>query len=253
MSNPSDLHTHMPKKTPLRRKPARSKPAARARLSAANADPRRLYELAVQTPDAEIDFVATTFRRLTGRPAKHLREDFCASAASACEWVRRRPSNSAVGLDLNKAILAWGIRHNVGALPEADRERIRLIHRDVLDPGAEGAGADIVLAMNFSYWIFKTRPLLKRYFETVHRSLVKDGVFFLDIYGGYESMKVQCEKRREKGFTYIWDQADYNPINGDLTCHIHFAFKRGPRLEKAFTYHWRLWTCLLYTSPSPRD
>ena len=47
---------------------------------------------------------------------------------------------------------------------------------------------------------------------------------------------------RLQTFTYIWEQVDYNPINHHLTCHIHFKFKDGTRINKAFTYHWRLWT-----------
>ncbi|OQX43880.1 MAG: SAM-dependent methyltransferase, partial [Candidatus Sedimenticola endophacoides] len=39
----------------------------------------------------------------------------------------------------------------------------------------------------------------------------------------------------------IWEQAHYNPIDGNLLCHIHFAFDDGSRLEKAFSYNWRLW------------
>ena len=27
-----------------------------------------------------------------------------------------------------------------------------------------------------------------------------------------------------------------------MTCHIHFEFQDGSRLEKAFSYTWRLWT-----------
>jgi hypothetical protein len=42
-------------------------------------------------------------------------------------------------------------------------------------------------------------------------------------------------------FTYIWDQQSYNPITGELTCKIHFAFPDGSRIRDAFTYHWRLW------------
>ncbi len=27
-----------------------------------------------------------------------------------------------------------------------------------------------------------------------------------------------------------------------MTCHIHFAFPDGSRLQQAFSYQWRLWT-----------
>jgi hypothetical protein len=57
-----------------------------------------------------------------------------------------------------------------------------------------------------------------------------------------DRMKEQQERRRQKGFTYVWDQVSYNPITGAKVCHIHFEFKDGTRMNKAFTYEWRLWT-----------
>ena len=37
---------------------------------------------------------------------------------------------------------------------------------------------DVVGAFNFSYWVFKTRPDMLRYFRRVRQALVTDGVFF---------------------------------------------------------------------------
>jgi hypothetical protein len=214
----------------------------KTRLTAANADKHRLYELAVQSPDSEVEFISRTFRRMRGRPARSIREDFCGSAAFACEWVRTHRENTAVGLDLHKPTLAWGRKHNVSKLDEAARARIHLLSRDVMHPGSGTRGMDAVVAMNFSYWVFKTRPLMRRYFEAVRGSLVRDGVFYLDHYGGYEAQREQTERRRCAGFTYVWDQAFFDPITHDYRCHIHFDFKRGPMMKRAFTYDWRLWT-----------
>jgi SAM-dependent methyltransferase len=210
-------------------------------LTAKTADPRRLYELAVQEPEAELTFISRVFRRVRGRPPLRLREDFCGTALTSCEWVKARPDHSAVGLDLHRPTLAWGRRNNVAGLPEEARDRVRLLRSDVLHPPAAARGVDVIAAMNFSYWVFKTRELLGGYFRQVHRSLVRDGMFFLDTYGGYEAQQVQQERRRCKGFTYVWDQAAYNPITGEVRCHIHFEFKKGPALRRAFTYDWRLW------------
>ncbi len=74
----------------------RSKPA----LTAKTADKHILYEASVQCPEAEIDFVEKTFSKIRGRRASVLREDFCGTAATACEWVRRHATNRAVGVDL---------------------------------------------------------------------------------------------------------------------------------------------------------
>ena len=221
---------------------ARRTTSAKPALSARTADRHRLYQLAVQEPDAELAFVASTFKRLRGRPAVTLREDFCGTALSACAWVKRRKDHRAVGVDLCADTLAWGKTHNLAALSPEQQQRVTLVRRDVRTPNAACRGIDVVLAMNFSYWTFKTREGLVAYFRSVRSSLGKGGVFFLDHYGGYEAFKEIEERRRLKGFTYVWDQASYNPITGDKTCHIHFEFKDGTRLRKAFTYEWRLWT-----------
>ena len=101
---------------------------------------------------------------------------------------------------------------------------------------------DSVLAMNFSYFIFKTRDGLREYFRTVRRGLVRDGLFLLDAYGGSESFLEIEEPRDFDGFTYVWDQNVVNPITGDVINHIHFEFPDGTKMNKAFTYDWRLWT-----------
>jgi hypothetical protein len=64
----------------------------------------------------------------------------------------------------------------------------------------------------------------------------------MDIYGGPESQQPAEENTRYKGFTYVWDQAAYNPITNEALDHIHFLFPDGSRMMKAFTYDWRLWT-----------
>ena len=101
---------------------------------------------------------------------------------------------------------------------------------------------DIVLAMNFSYWILHTRTGMRRYFEKVRDALVEDGVFFLDAYGGYDAFREMKETTGNDGFTYVWDQARYDPITGRQRCHIHFRFPDGSRIKDAFVYEWRLWT-----------
>ena len=42
--------------------------------------------------------------------------------------------------------------------------------------------ADVTVAFNFSYFIFKTRKQLVEYFKKVREGLKDDGVFFLDLF-----------------------------------------------------------------------
>jgi hypothetical protein len=222
----------------------RHKNPARSRTQAEVADRHRLYERSVQCPEAEVDFISRRFRLLTGRDAHLLREDFCGTAAVSCEWVRRHPDHCALGVDLDPSVLAWARGHNLAALPTGARSRCKLILGDVLRvrPGP----ADVILAMNFSYWLLRDRAALLRYFRRVRAGLVSNGIFFLDAFGGYDAFRVCTEERTfedlEGDFTYLWEQAHYNPIDGRLVSHIHFAFPDGSRLERAFSYDWRLWT-----------
>ncbi|WP_456447637.1 class I SAM-dependent methyltransferase [Thiolapillus sp.] len=208
------------------------------------ADRHELYELSVQCSEAEVDFVLETYQELRGKTPRILREDFCGTANVCCEWVGRHEKNRAIGVDLDQAVLDWGKNNNLSRLSTDRQARITLINDDVLCVKTEQP--DILSAMNFSYWLFKDRDTLGNYFSRAYQALKDDGIFFLDIYGGYESFR-ECEEEREietpqGDVTYIWEQASFNPINHDLTCHIHFVFEDGSRLDRAFSYHWRLWT-----------
>lgn len=207
---------------------------------AATADRHYLYQESVQDTEAEIDFVEETWAELRRRPAELLREDFCGTANTACEWVRRSDIHCAIGIDLDTEVLDWGILNNLAQLDEEQQTRISLYEEDVLT--AETEPADIVLAMNFSYYLFMDRRDLRAYFESVYGGLVDDGIFFLDAYGGYDAPKNLVEERACDGFTYIWEQADFNPIDSCMECMIHFGFPDGSRLDRAFSYRWRLWT-----------
>lgn len=215
-------------------------PTTRSKTLAANSDKHLLYEKSVQDADSELDFIEATFREIRGRAPRLLREDFCGTASVATEWVRRHRSNHAIGVDLDPTVLDWGRQHHGRRLTATERQRLKLIEGDVLRVATPGQ--DAILAMNFSYWIFKTRPQLVAYFKAVRQRLCPDGIFFLDCYGGYDAFRVLRERRPLGNFTYVWNQASYNPINGDYRCHIHFRFKDGSKLDQAFTYDWRLWT-----------
>ena len=205
---------------------------------AATADKHELYQASVQGVEFELDYVEEVFRGTRNRRPVVLREDFCGTALSASEWVSRRRANRAIGVDLDADVLDWGRRNNVQPLGKA-AQRVTLLRADVLKVNVRDI--DMCIAFNFSYWIFRERKLLKRYFRNVYRSLVADGIFFLDIFGGYEAHRTQKERRKMDGFTYVWDQAEYNPIAADMLCHIHFEFPDGSKMKKAFSYRWRLW------------
>lgn len=220
-------------------------------------DKHYLYEAAVQSVDHSMDFMTKTYRRLRGRQAETLREDFCGTAALAAAWAQSRDGRRAVGVDWDAATLAWARKHTLAPLSASTRERVHLVKGDVLQTRTEPM--DVVCAFNFSYFIFKERPALKRYLENVRANLKPDGLFVCDIYGGSGAFGPLTEKRqvsarkhadgtRIPGFKYIWKQESFNAATGEVRCRIDFKLKGGVALKRAFTYDWRLWT-----APEMRD
>jgi hypothetical protein len=213
-------------------------PRRKVALTSCNADRHHLYQRSVQEADAEGRFVARTFERIAGRKAMSLREDACGTALFCARWVAKR-ARTAVGLDLDREVLAWGTEHNLAPLGER-ASSVRLLRQDVRSP-CRGR-FDVTVALNFSYFVFRTREDLRGYFAGVRRSMAADGIFVLDAYGGYQSWRPQTERRRLVGFTYVWEQASVDPVDHSVVNHIHFEFTNGTRMKRAFTYEWRLWT-----------
>ncbi|MCZ6817415.1 MAG: class I SAM-dependent methyltransferase [Planctomycetota bacterium] len=211
-----------------------------AKYTAKTADKHILYQKSVQSPEAEVDFMDRVFNTHYRRRPTRFREDFCGTALISCEFAKRRKENHAYGVDLHKPTQDWGVRHNLSRLEDEAAKRVHLVNDDVLN--VTDPKVDVVGAFNFSYFIFKERGPLVDYFKTVRSSLRKEGLFILDAYGGHEAQQAMEEETKHGGFTYVWDQADYNPINDHTLCHIHFRFPDGTEIKKAFTYDWRLWT-----------
>lgn len=209
-------------------------------LTAATADRHALYQQSVQDAGFEVRLVTRHFKRRVGRTPLSLREDFCGTGLVSAEWAASDALRTSLGVDIDAAVLEWGRTHVLAKLEEGARARVTLVAGDVRD---QHAGLhDVVLALNYSYFVFKTREALRGYFVTVREHLRPDGLFFLDLFGGWESQQVLVEKRELDGFKYVWDQAAFDPITADFLAHIHFHFPDGTKLKKAFTYDWRLWT-----------
>ena len=220
----------------------KKKQAARKKgwRTASTSDIHELYELSVQEPESEVDFIDQVWKELRGGEPSSIREDFCGTAIASMEWVKRRKTNFAWGVDLDPEVLDWGRQRHPDRLTPDQAKRLTLLQGDVLKTATDPV--DCLMAMNFSYYIFKTRKDVKKYFKCAHGGLKNNGLFLLDAYGGSDSFLEMEEDRNLDGFTYIWDQHHYNPINGDATNHIHFRFPDGTSIRKAFTYDWRLWT-----------
>jgi hypothetical protein len=217
---------------------------------AAKADRHELYELSVQDPPSEVAFTTSTFRKLRGREALSVREDFCGTAVFSLAWVQSHPGRTAVGVDLDSDTLKWGLERRIRPAGGDFESRLTLRNGNVLEPS--GPLADVGVGFNFSYWCFATRDELRAYFEAARAGLAADGMLFLDAYGGTEvpmhdvnEREVQDEDglvNKGETFLYIWEQIGFNPITAHMDCVIHFEFEDDSRLQNAFRYSWRLWT-----------
>lgn len=212
-------------------------------LCASTADKYVLYQLSVQQPEFEIEFATKVFSARRMRKPLTLREDFCGTALLCAAWVKSDPARCATGVDLDPKVLAWGTAHNL-ALLGAMQSRVKLECRNVLVPDPNRY--DVIAALNFSYFVLSSRVEMRRYFETARASLNQDGMLILDTYGGWEAQEPVKEPREVESdthetFTYEWDQHSINPIDSSVVNFIHFRFRDGSALERAFTYRWRLW------------
>jgi SAM-dependent methyltransferase len=230
-----------PNAAPKRASAKKRKAAKKAKrvFTRAGADRHELYQHSVQSPKEDCAFFARVYRSLRKKDARHFREDFCGTALNCSYWVKRHAKNTAEGFDIDPDPVGWGIEHNFA--PLGDRARRCTIHlKDVRVASAKQP--DVRTATNFSYWCFHDRPTMLEYFRSAHRDLNKDGIFILDIYGGPDAMKEMVEERKiDEGFTYVWDQVSHEPVTGAYKAYIHFRFKDGTELKRAFRYDWRLW------------
>ena len=211
---------------------------------ASMADIHVLYQKAVQSSEFEIEFYEDRYREIRGRRKKPmlLREDFCGTAMLTKDWCLSNKNRRAIGVDLCSDTLQWGMEHNIKPAGGEVAERISLLNENVLSVVTEKV--DVICAMNFSFCIFEKRELLKAYFENARKGLKDDGLFFCDLMGGTNTID-ECEEYQyinEEDVMYIWEQASYNPVDNHTQCYIHFEFDDGSRIDKAFSYSWRLWT-----------
>ncbi|MFW5887649.1 MAG: class I SAM-dependent methyltransferase [Bacteriovoracia bacterium] len=199
----------------------------------------KLYEASVQNPEFEIEFLVKNFRRFFHKNPEILREDFCGTGMVCCEWVKQGQQFRAVGIDLDPEPIAYGKKHHLSKLNPEQQDRVIYDQRNVLD--AEHYKADVIVAFNFSYLIFKKRQELIKYFRSVRKSLNPEGVFFIDILGGPECQTLVEEETEHDNFSYYWDCDKFNPITNECIFHIHFQ-KNGKKHKNVFTYDWRMWS-----------
>jgi SAM-dependent methyltransferase len=213
----------------------------KAKTQASSADIHALYQASVQSPEADCELFAEIYEELRGAAPVVLREDFCGTALLSTHWCLVDREHRAIGVDLHGPTLDWARTRNLEPNRKALGDRLTLVQGDVLEvSGLERA--DIIAALNFSFCVFKQRHELARYFDRCHLGLAEGGLLILELFGGTKAIDTDEEIRELDDFTYVWEQESFNPITNDIVCHIHFEFPDESKIERAFTYRWRLWS-----------
>lgn len=222
----------------------KSRPATRRRVQKKNPDrvfdKYEYYHRSVQSAESDVVFLRKTYKELRGREPQTLREDFCGTFSLSCEWVKLAPKFEAFGVDLDPEPLEYGRSHNLSNLKADQQKRVHLQEGNVLT--SKLPTADLAIAMNFSYFVFKDRDVMKSYFANVYKSLKKDGVFVVDVFGGSQCHDEIEESTDHKSFKYYWDQTGFDPVTNRALFHIHFKPKGQKKVERVFTYDWRMWS-----------
>lgn len=226
-----------------RKKPASAslkKKLAVASLKKKPFDKYFYYKASVQNPDEDVKFFAKIYRSIYKKSARVFREDFCGTFFIGMSWVKAHSQNKAIVVDIDKEPLNYGIEHHLNKLSPKDQKRIQIVNKSVLTPKLPSS--DIISVSNFSYLVFQKRSMLLNYFKNARKQLNKEGLFFLDLFGGLNCYEPNEEVTDHKTFKYYWDQHSFDAITNHTTCYIHFKRKGEKRREKVFSYDWRLWT-----------
>lgn len=198
-----------------------------------------LYLKSVQSPEGDVVFFRKTYRDLKRKNPKVLREDFCGTGILCVEWAKLSPAHEAYGVDLDPEPLAYGQKRFLDHLKPGQRRRVQLLRRNVLEPKLPMA--DVSVALNFSYFLFRERAALMSYLKNVRRHLKADGIAIFDLFGGSQCQDAIEDRHAQKGFTYYWEQKGFDPITHHADFSINFRVG-GKRYEDVFTYQWRMWT-----------
>ncbi len=189
-----------------------------------------LYQEAVQSVDFEVDFLQKIYKKTYQRAPSILREDFSGSSALSL-YFSEKTKMKAYAIDLDSEPLEF-------ARLKGNNTKVIFRQENVLETKIK---AELIVAFNFSYCIFKERFFLLNYFKNVKKTLLKEGLFLLDFFFGPEAYEVGEEsKKLKKNNKYYWACESYNALTGEGVFSIHFLVDSQLH-KRVFRYDWRLW------------
>ena len=195
-----------------------------------------LYEAAVQQPAASVALLDRMYRwgRSQAMPPLLLREDFAGSAALSEAWVQSHPERQAIAVELD------GPTYHYAQRVRGQVADLHLVEADVMS--FTRPRVDVVAALNFSAMIYHDRSALLRYLKHAKQCLEPGGILVLDLFGGSGAQRTGVQTRPADGFTYVWEQRQFDAATHRLDCRIHFSWPDGSEQRSAFRYDWRLWS-----------
>jgi len=227
----------MPRKKTTPRKRSAKRPT-RPTL-AERCDKYQAYELALQSPEVDVELLQQIYKQARGRKAHHLREDFCGSAATLRAWLEQGSQFTGEGYDIDAEVLEWGRRSHFAPIGRRAR-RAALRHADVRQRSLRAP--DIRCVFNFSYWLFLERREVLEYFRKARADLGKDGVFVVDLHGGAEVFSEEEQVTDCGDFQLVCHQTGVCPLDHTANLAFHFRFPDGSEMRDAFQYRWRIWS-----------
>lgn len=224
------------------KKPSRpSSQKKKPRKSLEPFDKYKYYIASVQCPESDVTFFEQVWRELrSGRKLITLREDFCGTFIVCCQWVKSKNGRKAIGVDIDHKPLAYGQKNHYAQLTEKQKKQIQICCSSVLSPRLPCA--DLIVASNFSYYLLQERKDLLKYFSLARKKLNKHGLFVIDCFGGSACHESNEDEVKHKGFSYFWDQSNFDPISHRSQLYIHFKRHGEKKRCKVFSYDWRMWT-----------
>jgi hypothetical protein len=204
-----------------------------------------LYEASVQDSDFELNFFQKVYRNTFGKKPISIREDFCSTFLNSVSWVKRNQENVALAVDINPTPLDYGKKTHLSKLSMEQKERIHLFQANVLD--IRTRPVDLITVSNFSIFFLKQRKDMLAYFKNCHATLKNKGAIIFDMMGGEElPEKVEdvsnfklADGTKAK---YFWEHVKFNPINNDALFYIHFKVQGQKKMNRVFSYDWRMWS-----------
>ncbi len=209
--------------------------ATKASLS----NPFEIYQRAVQSPEADVALLQHIYTHSRGVSGYRLREDFCGTGLTLSHWIAQGKGFTGEGYDIDPAPVEWGLKNNfagVGTVASSSTLQVADARSwSQISP-------DIRCAFNFSYWVFREQRQLLDYFSGVCADLADGGVFVIDVTGGIDCLSEEPYESDADGFTCVWQQSNFSPVDHSADLTLRFRFDDGSELDPPYRYRWRVWS-----------